>query len=294
MLLRSFSAVNPAAAAVHLLLTACITIFCTEPFLLGISLLCGIGFYLLRNGRRHAAFHIGALGMPALFALLNPLWNQHGTTVLFFINQRAYSAEALFYGIVTGLRLAAVLYWFRSFSDLMTSEKLFYLFRFLSPKLALIFSMAVRNLALFRQQMRKIQEAQRASGLYREGHLIDDVRGGLRVFSILLTWALENGIITANSMAARGYGIGKRSSFTYFRWRPADIALLLTTLLFAALSAAGIAAGALEWQFYPVCVPAARTVTYCGTLAAYLLLVSLPLIHEGTEVYTWHRLQSRI
>ena len=86
--------------------------------------------------------------------------------------------------------------------------------------------MAVRNLALFRAQMHKIQTSQRALGLYREGHLIDDLRGGLRVFSILLTWALENGIITANSMEARGYGGGKRSSFTYFRWHTADVMLL--------------------------------------------------------------------
>ena len=293
-MLRSFEETNPAAVAVHLLLTACITIFCTEPVLLGISLLCGIGFYLMRNGRRNAVFHIGAIGMPTLFAVLNPLWNQHGTTVLFFINQRAYSAEALFYGAVTGLRLAAVLYWFRSFSDLMTSEKLFYLFRYLSPKLALVFSMAVRNLALFRQQMQKIRTAQRALGLYREGHLIDDVRGGLRVFSILLTWALENGIITANSMAARGYGTGKRSSFTYFRWRPADMLLLGMTLLLAGSSAAGIAAGAAEWQYYPVCVPAAHSAPYLGTLAAYALLALLPVIHEGKELLTWHHLQSHI
>ena len=44
----------------------------------------------------------------------------------------------------------------------------------------------------------------------------------------------KNGIITANSMAARGYGIGKRSSFTYFRWHTGDLILLLTSLLLSA------------------------------------------------------------
>ena len=292
--MRDFENMNPAAVTVHLLLTACITIFCMEPLLLGISLLGAIAFFVMRNGSRHIGFHIAAIGMPLLFALLNPLWNQHGTTVLFFINQRAYTAEALFYGAVTGIRLAAVLYWFRSFSDLMTSEKLFYLFRYLSPKLALIFSMAVRNLTLFRQQMQKIRISQRAVGLYREGHLIDDIRGELRIFSILLTWALENGIITANSMSARGYGIGKRSSFTYFRWHTGDLILLLTSLLLSAAVIAGIASGVLEWQFYPVCEPAKRTLPYAAILAAYALLAALPLIHEGKETLTWKRLRSGI
>lgn len=291
---RDFENMNPAAVTVHLLLTACITIFCMEPLLLGISMLCGIAFFVMRNGTKHIGFHIGAIGMPLLFALLNPLWNQHGTTVLFFINQRAYTAEALFYGCVTGIRLCAVLYWFRSFSDLMTSEKLFYLFRFLSPKLALVFSMAVRNLTLFRQQMQKIRLSQRAVGLYPEGHLIDDIRGELRIFSILLTWALENGIITANSMAARGYGIGKRTSFTYFRWHAGDFALLICALLLSGAVICGIAQGVTEWQFYPVCEPAGRNLPYFAVLAAYAILALLPIIHEGKETLTWKRLQSEI
>ena len=292
--MRTFDEMNPIAVTVTLLLTACITIFCLEPVLLAVSLLSAVIFFLMRNGRKHAVFHIGAIGMPLLFALLNPLWNQHGTTVLFVINQRAVTEEALVYGCVTGLRLAAVLYWFRNFSDLMTSEKLFYLFRGFSPKLALIFTMAVRNLALFRAQMHKIQTSQRALGLYREGHLIDDLRGGLRVFSILLTWALENGIITANSMEARGYGGGKRSSFTYFRWHTADVMLLLTALVLSAAVIAGALSGALTWQFYPQRIPPALTLPYLGALGAYTVLAMLPVIYEGKEALTWHCLRQSI
>lgn len=285
---------NPAAVTAHLLLTACITMFCMEPILLLLSLVCAAAFFIMRNGSRDIGFHIAAIGLPMLFALLNPLWNQHGTTVLFFINQRAYTAEALFYGAVTGVRLSAVIYWFRCFSDLMTSEKLFYLFRHLSPKLALIFSMAIRNLTLFRQQMRKIRQSQRAIGLYREGHLIDDIRAELRVFSILLTWALENGILTANSMSARGYGIGKRSSFTYFRWHTRDIALLGASVLLAAVVIAGMAAGVMDWQYYPICEPAARQLPYYLVLAASGILAAMPMMYEGKERCTWKRLRSEI
>ncbi|MBR5371420.1 MAG: cobalt transport protein [Oscillospiraceae bacterium] len=283
--MRSFDAMNPAAAAVHLLMTVCITIFCTEPILLTVSFIGALVFYLALNGSRNRAFHIGAIGMPTLFALLNPLWNQHGTTVLFLINDRAITAEALFFGAMTGVRLAAVLYWFRIFSDLMTSEKLFYLFRFLSPKLALVFTMAVRNLTLFRQQAQRIQTAQKGLGLYREDHLIDDIRGRLRVFSILLTWALENGIVTANSMAARGYGIGKRTSCTYFRWHTADLLFLAAVTGLGAAVIAGMVSGAGEWQFYPVCEPPAMDLRYFALLIPFAVIAVLPLIHECREKY---------
>ncbi len=292
--MRTYDAMNPAAVAVQLLLTACITVFCMEPLLLGVSLCCAVGCFLMRSGAGHKGFHLFALGIPLLFALLNPLWNQHGTSVLFFINDRAITKEALFFGFVTGLRLAAVLYWFRIFSDLMTSEKLFYLLRFLSPKLALVFSMAVRNLTLFRQQMRKIQAAQKGLGLYREKHLIDDVRGGIRVFSVLITWALENGIVTAASMTARGYGTGRRTSCTNFRWKRQDAVLLLCTLLFAGVVIVCISRGSLDREFYPVSVPPVHGFCWYTAIAAYTMLALLPVLHEGKESLIWYRLRSGI
>ena len=292
--MRSFETMNPAAVSVQLLLAACITLFCLEPSLLLISLLCGLSYFILRNGSGSRGFHLAALGIPALFAVLNPLWNQHGVTVLFFLNDRAYTLEALCYGAVTGVRLAAVLYWFRNFSDLMTSEKLFYLFRFLSPKLALIFTVALRNITLFRVQMHKIQETQRAAGLYREGHLIDDLRGGLRVFSILLTWALETGIITATSMSARGYGSGRRTSCTFYRWTKGDVILLLLSLALSAATLVPIAYGALKREYYPVSVPPHYGAGYFLAVGAYTALALLPLIYAGKEALTWHSLRSEI
>lgn len=285
--MRSYDTMHPAAAAVQLLLTIGIAMFCTEPLLLTCSLFCAVSFDLLRCGRKHLRFYLALIGMPVLLALLNPLWNQHGTTVLLVINDRAVTAEAMLYGAVSGLRLAAVLCWFRIFSDLMTSEKIFWLLRMLSPKLATVFSMSMRNLTLYRQQMHRIQQTQRALGLFREGHLIDDIRGGLRVFSVLLTWALENGIITANSMQARGFGIGKRTSFTYFKMRLSDLILLLTAVVLASASAAGLLSGLLTWQFYPISQPPAYDVPGGLTLAAYALLALLPLIYEGKERLTW-------
>ena len=292
--MRDFETMNPAAVSVHLLLTACITLFCLEPVLLGISFFFAVLYFIVRNGRKHVSFHAFAIGIPLLFAVLNPLWNQHGTTVLFLINDRAYTLEALCYGAVTGLRLAAVLYWFRNFSDLMTSEKLFYLFRFLSPKLALIFTMAVRNITLFRTQLRQIHRSQRAMGLYRGGHLIDDIRGGLREFSILLTWALENGIITASSMAARGYGSGKRTSCTFYRWHRGDILLLLTSILLAACVLYLVSQGYLSQQYYPNIAAPKHGLYYIFTICTYTLLASLPCIYTGKETLSWHCLQSEI
>ena len=55
--------------------------------------------------------------------------------------------------------------------------------------------------------------------------MIDDIVGGGRVFSATATWALEYGIVTAASMEARGYGVGRRTRYSPYAFKHADIVL---------------------------------------------------------------------
>ena len=127
-----------------------------------------------------------------------------------------------------------------------------YLFGKLSPRLSLILSMGLRYVSLFAEQARKIKQTQSALGLYKEDNIIDRVRGGLRIFSILLSWALENGIVTAGSMASRGYGTGKRTHFSIFSFSWRDALLIGLSLLLAAGTLIPYALGAVTFTFYPV------------------------------------------
>ena len=181
--------------------------------------------------------------MIALFlvmTLINPLVSHNGATVLFVMNHNPVTLEALIYGAVSATMILSILYWFRSFSHIMTSDKLLYLFGRLSPKLSLVISMSLRYVPLFGQQLRKVSQSQKALGLYKEDNIVDRIRGGIRIFSVMVSWALENGIITADSMTARGYGLGKRSSFSIFTWISHDILLLALSLLLGGISLWGI------------------------------------------------------
>ena len=162
----------------------------------------------------------------------------------------------------------------------------------LSPKLALVFSMALRYVPHFRRQSERVNAAQRAMGLYKEDNIVDAARGGGRVFSILLTWALENGIITADSMAARGYGLGRRTSFTVFRFRRRDLVFLVLSVLLAALTAAG--SFRLSYSYYPVFRVSVPDAWGSAGLLSYGLLALLPAVIEIKEAIRWRRYLSRI
>ncbi len=292
--MKSFAEYHPMAITIYFLTTAGIAMFCSNPVITAISLFGALLLFVIRNGRRHAASHLYFLGLFLVMALINPLVSHNGATVLFVMNHHPVTMEALLYGIGASAGILAVLYWFRSFSQIMTRDKLLYVFGALSPKLSLVLSMAIRYVSLFSRQTKKVIQSQKALGLYKEDNIMDNLRGSLRVFSVMLTWALENGIITADSMAARGYGIGKRTHFSIFRFRKSDGLLLCLSLLLFAVTCTGMGCGALEFHYYPTI-----TALRCSPLAAvsygsYGLLVLLPAVIETEEAIKWNCCLSKI
>ncbi len=286
--MRRFQDYNPVAVAVYYLTVTGITMFTMNPVIIGISLVASVLNYALyaKGGIKP---HLFSLILFLVLAVINPLINHNGMTVLFYLNDRPITMEAAVYGLVAAAMIVASLYWLRSFSKAMTSDKLLYLFGRLSPKISLILSMAIRYVELLRVRWRKIQETQKALGLYDDGNLIDALRGRARVLSILITWTLENGIVTAESMDARGYGTGRRTSFRLFRFKVADILLITFSAVLAAIAIVGLNAAHISW--YPTIEAApAQPVTIAGAIC-FGLLTLLPVIINTQEAIRWRYLR---
>lgn len=267
---------NPIISTLYFLAVVAVSMFCMNPVLLFMALIGALYLYFVRNGRKEGRSHLYFLLLFLLMVILLPLFNHNGATALFFINGNPITLEAIFYGILTAVMLLGTLYWFRSFSGLMTSDRILYLFGAISPKLALMLSIALRYVPLLKRQAVKINQSQQAIGLYKEDNLIDLLRGKLRIFSILTTWSLENGIITADSMTARGYGIGHRSCYRKFHFHSRDAILLLClcTLLVPLITA--IVSGSMEIIIYPEIIwPTTDFMTVAAYLS-YAILVLLP------------------
>ena len=68
--------------------------------------------------------------------------------------------------------------------------------------------MVLRFVPKFKAQFRVVSNAQKCVGRdVSNGKLLERIRHGIRILSIMVTWALENAIETADSMRSRGYGL---------------------------------------------------------------------------------------
>lgn len=292
--MRTLSDANPIAAFVWLMTTAGIAMFSLNPLMLALSLVGAVFYFYLRNPDARITGLLPWLGLCLLSAVLNPLFSHNGATVLFVMNHNPVTLESFIYGAVLGGVILAVIYWFKSFQQIMTGDKLLYVFGSALPKMTLILSIALRYIPLLKQQIRKIRDSQKALGLFKDENLFDRLKGEMRIFSVLVSWALENGIITADSMSARGYGVGRRTRFALFRFTLADGILCGVCALFGGITIWAMASGALEFVFYPRIQLHDHSLLSSLGYASYAILVFFPSILEVEENLRWKSLKLKI
>ena len=286
---------HPLVLMTYFIATLLLTMLTMHPVFLALSLLGALSFCatLTRPGVfiKSLLFY---LFMFILIAVINPIFSHNGETPLFFLNDQAVTLEAILYGIAIAGMLIAVLFWFKCYSEIMTSDKFIYLFGRIIPKLALILSMALRFVPLFITQIKKIHSVQKTMGLYTTKSLTDRFLGGVRVFYAILQWSLENAVETADSMKARGYGLKGRTSFSLFRFRPIDGALLAAILTLTGTATAGMLTGQVDFFFYPGMSVISLSAVTLFLYAVMAVLILIPLLFEGKEALKWKYLRAKM
>lgn len=292
--MHSFSDYNPAALTVWFICVIGTAMFSGHPLINLISLISAVAVCLILSEGNHGGSHGFFFIMFIVLALINPLVSHNGKTVLFVLNDNPVTLEAFLYGINSSAMITGMLYWFRSFSAVMTSEKLLYITGILAPKLSLVLSMALRYIPLMKKQMKKISDSQKAMGLFREDNIFDEIKGRLRIFSILITWALENGIVTADSMEARGYGAGRRTQMKRFKFRTRDVLLMIISIILASVFMFSSASNALSFSFYPAVSFSVPNKTGTAGIVSFGILTIIPAVIETEVYFRWKYLVSKI
>lgn len=262
----------------------------THPAAQGIALVCAVTYAVSVAGRRSLPFLLKfCLPTVLLTAFINPAFNHEGTTVLlYFGTGNPLTLESILYGISAGVMLSTVLLWFSAFNRVMTSDKFIYLFGRLIPALSLILSMSLRFVPKFKTQLATVTEAQRCLGRdVSVGSLWQRFRTAAVILSIMITWALENAIETADSMKSRGYGLSGRTAFSIYRLTERDVYALLWLGFSVLFLAAGVILSAFGFRYFPNIRYAALDGTTLPFYFVYFGLCMTPVILNFAEERKW-------
>jgi len=230
----TFSGYHPVINMLYFTVVLIFSMFFTNPVCLVISFSCAFIYSVYLNGKKTLKFNlVFMLPMLIITALINPLFNHQGVTILAYLpGGNPLTLESVITGITAALMLITVISWFSCFNKIMTSDKFVYLFGRFIPAISLILSMSLRLVPRFKAQIKIISDAQKCIGRdMSNGNLMQKIKNGIKILSVMITWALENAIETADSMKSRGYGLPDRTAFSVFKFRKRDFYALIYVFL---------------------------------------------------------------
>lgn len=224
-------------------------------------------------------------------AILNPLVNTRGNTVLFYIfKTRPYTLEALLYGMVLACIFVSSVNWFICFSKVVSTDKFLHIFSPLIPSLCLVITLALRLIPFYSRLLGQISGARNCIGLKNTGKL----KAAAHNFSALASNGFDGAIITSDSMKSRGYGCGKPTFFSIYHFTLFDklmafiqIGLFLSVMFYGFTFATTLTA-------FPVFVFALPSSKEILALTFYILLMLMPAVTTLVKEIKWHFSISKI
>jgi len=291
---NSFKRFHPIVNFYYFMVVIFFSMFFMHPIFLLISLISSFIYSVALKGKKAVKFNIlYMLPLLIITALINPAFNHQGVTILFYLKGgNPITFESIIYGIAAAMMFISIILWFSCYNEIMTSDKFIYLWGRIIPGISLIISMVLRFVPKYKAQIKSISNGQKCIGRdISNGNIITRAKNGIRILSIMTTWALENAIETADSMKSRGYGLKGRTSFSIFRFDRRDKITFSTMIILTVIILIGAWLGENRIKFFP----SIKMIPISGfsilVYISYFLLCISPVILDFKEDIKWKYLQ---
>ena len=294
--MNEFKTYHPIVNFIYFVAVIGFSVFFMHPLCLAISLFSSFSYSVILKGKKIIKTNLlYMLPMLVLMAVMNSLFNHHGATIITYLpDGNPLTFESIIYGIASALMIISVICHFSSYNEIMTSDKFIYLFGRIIPTLSLILSMTLSFVPKFTRQIKVVINAQKCMGRdISNGNIFKRAKIGISILSIMVTWALENTIETADSMKSRGYGLCKRTSYTNYRFEKRDKVALVYVILLTLCTLSGYFSGAMSFSYYPALETQTFSILSLSFFVSYFLLCTYPIIIEFLEVRKWKAIKSR-
>ena len=290
----AFSGFHPVVNFIFFLVALGVTMFIQQPVYLLISMISGCAYLLYLQGKKGFLRQVGYL-VPILvmMAIMNPMFNHEGITVLLYLpNDNPVTLEAICFGLASAVMMGASIVWFNCCNTVFTSDKIIYLFGRVIPALSLMISMTLRFVPRFKNFLQSVLRTQQA--MHKPENTKEKLQQALAAFSATVSWAMEQSIVSADSMKSRGYGLFGRTAFSIYIFEKRDGVALMMLFLLCVGTVVPHLVGLMGWTYYPSMTGALLGPVQIMAYLSYGGMCNLPLIIDLMEDRKWNALRSKI
>ena len=290
----AFSGFHPVVNFIFFVAALGLTMFIQQPVYLLISMISGCAYLLYLQGKKGFLRQVGYL-VPILvmMAVMNPMFNHEGVTILWYLpNDNPITLEAICFGLASAVMMGASIVWFNCCNTVFTSDKIIYLFGRVIPALSLMISMTLRFVPRFKNFLQSVLRTQQA--MHKPENTKEKLQQALSAFSATVSWAMEQSIVSADSMKSRGYGGLGRTAFSIYIFEKRDGITVALLALLSAGAALPHMLGLMGWTYYPSLSGALLGSVQIMAYLCYGGMCNLPLMINLMEDRKWNALRSKI
>lgn len=287
---------HPAVNLIYFIIVIFGMISFQHPVFLLISFICACAYSIKRNGNKAIIFNLVLLPLIVIFAFYYSSYTHFGVTVLEqnFIGNNI-TVESFVYGLVLGIIVAGVMIWFSCIYSVFSSDKVVYLFGRLSPRISLFLSVLLRFVPRIQKEARKINIAQQGIGRgINQGNVFERMRNAIRVFSMLITWAIESLTLASESMQSRGSLLRGRKAFSIYRFDNRDRAYVICMFFCITLISIGMMLNQTDVVYDPRIIMTPITSMSYLFYSGYAVFCLMPLALEIWTEYCFHKSRKKI
>ncbi len=290
-----FMRLHPIVNFLYFIIIMFLTMFELHPILLSITCIICLCYQMYLDGWKQAIASFKLLPFLLGLSLVNPLFNQNGKTVLWILGKRKITLEAILYGMVAAEMIFAMILLFRIFHMIMESEKIMCILSKGFPIGALLFTMTLRFVPMYKTQLIKMQTAQKGIGCKVENLTrMQKIRNGVELLSGLMTWALESALETAKTMKGRGFGLSGRTFYTNTEFTKTDGVILGIEIFCGGILFIARTQHCFQISYYPTIIWGNKGVLEMLYYGVYTFFVAIPLLVDLKEEIIWHYLRQNI
>lgn len=230
--------------------------------------------------------------MSILIIILNPLTSHVGTTQIYIVGNFSITMEALVYGILMSVSLLIILLVFSSYNRAVSYQEMLYLFSKRFPHISMVIIMALRFVPLLSYRLSevnkvsKFNEKKTTDG--KGESRIEKIKKTANMLAVVVSWSLEESMLTAKSMKARGYGIKRRTNYLSYKIQRIDYIFFLFMGIIVMISIFGLLEGYGRIEVYPTINFNISENVLSIYYLAFLFLLSPIIYLELRERMLWH------
>ena len=310
MINNEFSKYHPVTNLIYFILCFVSVFYINNPFVIFILLIVTVMNNIISDKgkklRSNAVFYI--IISAAIF-LVNPVFVNRGIIILFYMLGNPVTLESVVFGLKSALSLFTVLIMFNAFNIIINPEKFIYLFSRIFEQTAFVIMLGLRFIPTLRRRIAEISDISRVGTRHavseqtipskftrtrRAVSLQKKIKNAMNIILTLITWSLEDAVVTAQSMRSRGYGVNIKSKngrtfYFIYKFTKRDALFIFFNITSFVLFLFTFMRYDVNFQIYPTFSSSVLIFNFefFINLGSLIVLFSLPIIIEITNRIKW-------